>query len=140
MPTCYLLAVSQGSSLDQSTNTWSLFGLTEQVQSPQFPIQLPFEIHAHWSFEPDEYEIDFEARLILVPPTGGETVSLPIPLRANTPRHRIRVMGLPPIPSPGNYQICVEWRRRGDTENWTRCNYVWPLTVETLAQNVSSGT
>lgn len=131
MPVCYLLTVCQASSLDQTTNNWSLFGLTEAVQSRQFPLQLPFEIHVHLKFELDEHETDFEVRLVLISPTGETTLSQPLALRSSTPRHRLRVNGLPLIPSPGSYQVRVEWRIRG-AANWTISDGFWPLIVEEL--------
>jgi hypothetical protein len=131
MPNCYLLALCHSSSLDNSTNNWSLFNLIEQIKVREFPFQPPFESHAYWRFNPDEYEIDFEMRLILVSDHGLATQSNPLPLRSNTARLRIRVTGAPPIERPGNYELRVEWRRQG-TDSWTRCDSVWPLQVEQL--------
>lgn len=54
MPRCYLLAVMRGSSLDTSSNNWTLFSLIEQLRIPKFPAVLPLEIHTYWQFAPDE--------------------------------------------------------------------------------------
>jgi hypothetical protein len=65
MPRCYLLAIAQGSALDSLTNNFTLFSLVEEVQSNQFPVTLPFEVHSHWQFAPDEVNVDFLMRLVL---------------------------------------------------------------------------
>ena len=138
MPTCHLLAVCQGSSLDQSTNNWSIFGLVEQVQVRSFPAALPFEVHSHWRYEPDENGCDFEFRIAMISPSAGQVFSDPITVHARNPRHRIRAAGLPPISGPGNYEITMEWRSSG-TANWTRCGHSWPLTVQQVEQLPTPG-
>jgi hypothetical protein len=127
MPDCYLLAVCVNSSLDSSTNNWSLFNLVEQVSAEQFPLNLTFETHVYWTFSPSEYETDFEGRLVLKCGTE-ETSSRPFGMRSSTPRFRQRIVGLP-IPHAGNYALCVEYRRQGQ-EDWTRCGAFWPLQIE----------
>jgi hypothetical protein len=125
MPRCYLLAVVQGSSIDMFSNNWTLFSLVEEVQVDQFPATLPFEIHTYWTFAPDEVNVDFEQRLVMVPATGDEVSSVPIPLRSTTPRLRMRSTGLR-IPAPGSYELRIEWRESGGP-HWARDAVFWPL-------------
>jgi len=115
---------------------WSLFNLTEQIQA-KFPVNLPFETHLFWKFSPEEYEQPFECRVVLVSSTGTEVPSRPMVFQSNTPRFRARVIGLPTIENPGEYQIRVDWRRPA-TENWVRCDSFWPLTIEDLPQGSNS--
>ena len=131
MPNCYLLALCHSSSLDSSTNNWSLFNLIEQIGVKDFPFSFPVETHTYWQFTADEYEVDFEARLAFICDDKIVAQSNPLPLRSNTARFRLRVLGTPPIQRPGNYEVWTEWRRL-DSENWTRSASFWPLQVEQL--------
>ena len=59
MPKCYLLAVTNGSSLDRYTNNVTLFSLIEQLnfpkqQPPPPGAVLPLEIHAYFELQPHE--------------------------------------------------------------------------------------
>ena len=137
MPNCYLIAVCQSSSLDQYSNNWSLFTLTEQVQV-HFPVRLPFEAHTFWTFSPDEYERPIDVQLVLLYPDGTEAASQTLALRVITPRQRVRITGLPEIRAVGEYRIGVQWRWQG-TENWTRCAVFWGLSVSELPARDTSG-
>lgn len=138
MPTCYLLAVAKGSSLDTYSNNWTLFHLVEQVQVSQTPNALPFEIHTYWLFQPDEYNEEFEFRFVLLPLLGDRVEGRPFPLRSTTPRYRLRATGLP-LPGFGDYTLQVEWRRPGQ-ESWELGHIFWPLRVEPLPAEESSST
>ena len=130
MPECYLLAISSGSSLDNDTNNWSLFKLVEQVGVPHTPGILPLEIHTYWLFEPEEYKINFDIRLVLVNREGGRLESKSIVLSSQTPQHRVRITGLP-IDGFGFHKLRVEWRKQ-DADQWEQCPIFWPLRVEQL--------
>ena len=80
MPKCYLLAVTNGSSLDRYSNNVTLFNLIEQLnfpkqQPPPPGAVLPLEIHAYFSLAPHELNHRFEVRFTLVAATGLETVT-----------------------------------------------------------------
>ena len=77
MPSCYLLAVCSGSSLDQQSNNVTLFNLVEQLnlrpgaEPPRGLI--PLEIHAYFELAPEEVGFEFEIRFCMVAETGLET-------------------------------------------------------------------
>lgn len=131
MAHCYLLALAQGSALDQYGGNWSLFGLTERLQIPaDLPaageIVVPFEIHAHWEFSPEELGAKFEWRFLLT--TGDETrFSKTYQLESTKRFHRHRIRGFPLL-LEGETRLMAEWRVQ-DAE-WTRCGVYWPLTLE----------
>jgi len=131
MPGCYLLAVTQASALDTYSNNWSLFNLVEQVRLEKFPETLPLEVHSYWKFAPDETNVDFEFRLVLIPQEGDSTFSQPVTLRSSSIRYRIRGSGLP-ISNPGDYEIHNEWHSPGDP-TWFRSDVFWPLLVERIS-------
>lgn len=133
MPRCYLLAVMRGSSLDTSSNNWTLFSLIEQRRIPKFPAVLPLEIHTYWQFAPDEMNVDFEFRMVFVPDEGNETVSQSVSLKSKTRRLRMRLHGIP-IAEPREYELRVEWRELHAAE-WTRADIFWPLQVEMLTES-----
>jgi hypothetical protein len=132
MPDCYLITVSRGSSLDRYSNNWSLFTLVEQVEVKRIPIDLPFEIHTYWKFEPHECNEDFEMRVLFVHPTGERTPGDPFSLRSPTPRFRFRVTGFP-VTVAGDCTFRVEWRRPGQ-ETWKLCHVYWPFSVTVQAE------
>jgi hypothetical protein len=123
--------VAQASALDTYTNNWSLFHLVEQVRLSEFPTALPLEVHSYWKFAPDESNVAFEMRLVLVPQEGEMAVSNPVTLRSSTIRYRFRTTGLP-ISIPGDYEIHIEWHEPGHPE-WTRCDVFWPLVVSRMS-------
>ena len=129
---CYMLAVCQDSALDRDTNTWSLFKLVEQFQSPQFPVTGPLHTHAYFELDEDEINVDLEARLVFVGP-GAEGGSTPGTFNSPSRRHRFRFIGFS-IPSPGEYHISVEWRRLGDDE-WERLDVQWPIVAERIGDD-----
>jgi hypothetical protein len=136
MPKCYLLAVTNGSSLDRYTNNVTLFSLIEQLnfpkqQPPPPGAMLPLEIHAYFALEPHELNHRFEVRFTLVAQSGLETVTDGFSHRSATPRYRTRTVGLPMPPVFGNYELCVD-TRPVDTESWHRDRLTWPLIMAEL--------
>ena len=132
MAHCYLLAVSQGSVLDHYTNNWTLFGLTTRVGiPPDAPaaagdVLMPFELHAHWEFGPDEMGGEFEWRFLMT--TGDRTsTSAPYQLRTEKRFHRHRIRGFPLL-LEGDTRIMAEWRMQHG--EWNRCALSWPLILE----------
>lgn len=127
----YLLAIAAGSSLDVSTNNYSLFSLIEQVGVLRLPAPLPFEIHTYWQFSPEEVDNDFELRVVLIAPDGGEQTGRTIDLRSDSARVRLRIQGFPDIRPQvvGLHRLRVEIRQRG-TLPWARSPAFCPLQVE----------
>lgn len=136
MPTCYFLALAAGSSLDQETNTWSLFTLIENLQVPKVPIDLPLETHLFWVFTPAELDMSFEGRLVIFSSSGREEWSDPFLLNSPTRYYRLRLRGIA-LSDVGEYQLSVEWRKM-DAEDWTRAALFWPLTVRLNTEQTSS--
>jgi hypothetical protein len=130
MPRCYLIAVAQGSSLDSSSNNWSLFTLVEEIKVPDFPCLLPMEFHTYWQFAPDELNVDFEIRLVFVPTEGAPQYYPTASLKSATPRLRIRARGMR-LEAPGDYELRLEWREP-QSDQWTRLDVYWPLQVGRL--------
>ncbi len=133
MPSCYLLAVCAGASLDRHSNNVSLFNLVEQVNVRPGASRppnglLPLEVHAYFHVDPQEVHFEFEVRFAVAADSGLETFSDPIRHRAATPRYRTRTIGLPLPPVLGQYGVCVEWRMVG-SEGWHREPLRWPLAM-----------
>ena len=128
MPECYLLAVCMNSSLDASTNNYSLFTLVEEFATNEFPVILPMELHAYWHFDPHEVNVDFEFRVVFISSVDKVHPSSPIALKSPSPRYRLRNRSLP-IVEPADYKIQVEWREQ-DSPEWTRCHIFWPFNAQ----------
>ncbi len=138
MPSCYLVALCSGSSLDQQSNNVTLFNLVEQINvPPDAPppppgAVVPIELHAYWRVNDHELDQTFDTRFALVSlDTQLEAFSDVITHQTTTPRFRTRTMGMPVPPTTGAFELRVDWRRAG-SDGWHRDPYAWPLTV---AQN-----
>jgi hypothetical protein len=133
MPTCYLLTLTVGSSLDQQTNNVTLFNLVEQVNVsprtvPAAGSRIPLEVHAYLSFSAAEIGRDFNMRFALVSSsTGLEMYSEPASHRAAAPRVRTRTTGLPFPSHLGHYDLRVEFRA-GSQDAWVRDACHWPIS------------
>ncbi len=133
MPTCYLLAIALGSSLDQQSNNITLFNLVEQVNVPPRVSRsarslIPLEIHAYFRLTGDELRQPFEVRYVLVARTGLETYSDVTVLTSISPRFRTRTFGVPLPPVADQYDLRLEWRR-SSRDPWRRDPVSWPLTI-----------
>jgi hypothetical protein len=132
VPSCYLLAVCSGSSLDQQSNNVTLFNMVEQlnlrpgVEPPRGLI--PLEIHAYFELTPEEVGFEFEIRFCMVADTGLETVSDPGRHKPTAARYRTRTIGLPLPPVIGQYHLRIDWRAAG-SERWHREPIAWPLLI-----------
>jgi hypothetical protein len=136
MPSCYLLAVARGSVLSVDTNAFTLFELVEQFQlsasnaAPDALVQLPFELHAYWSFGPDEIDVDYEIRL-LARSDSAETFDVPVThLKSSTQRLRMRSVGIG-LRMHSCRSLVVEWRKQGETA-WNREPIEWPFLVDVI--------
>ena len=138
MPACYLLTLTNGSSVDQHSNNVTLFNLVEQLNFPSqsFPppgVLLPLEMHAYFRLESYELNQKFELRFVLVGQSGLETPSNVFSHRSATPRYRTRTFGLPAPPAAGVYELRVEYRARPEAD-WVRDAASWPLIVAEAEQ------
>ncbi len=102
MPDCYLLAVAKSSTIDSSSNNFSLYELIESVQvetdkliEGKKIIQTQFEVHAYWYLTPEERGIEYEWRLVLITPDGEFPGEKHFTMKTNKARHRFRLRGLP---------------------------------------------
>lgn len=130
----YLLAVCSGSSLDSSTNNFSLFNLIENLGLPEDALGqvLPFEMHFHVLVEPAGRSAEFEARIVRVEEKGAVEVGEPFSFRTGEGAHfRIRA-GFRLPKSYGDYLLHAEWRRKGE-DAWHPDAAVWPLAVRPFA-------
>jgi hypothetical protein len=135
MARCYFLCASRGSSLDQHSNNVSLFNLVEQITVPPGMAAarggvIPIEVHAYFQLGADELNRQFELRMVLHAETGLETLSDPLRHRSQTPRLRVRIMGMPFPPVPGAYTLSIDFRLVGeDSGVWQRQSVGWPITL-----------
>lgn len=136
MPDCYLIAVSHGSALDEYTNNWSLFTLTEQIKlTPRESVPegawvaFPLEVHVYWLFAEEEFGQEFEWRIVFEGGNGDRPWDQVFTTKAQKRRHRSRVRGMQ-ILAHGDLKLKVEWRRRQEEGEWTRCSAFWPFMVE----------
>ena len=141
MPKCHLLAIVGGSSVDQHSNNVTLFNLVEQLNfaTQNFPppgALLPLEMHAYFHLDSFEQNQKFELRFVLVGQSGLETPTNVFAHRATGPRYRTRTFGLPAPPTPGSYELKVEWRPNPEAE-WIRDSAAWPLLVAEAEQRPS---
>jgi len=135
VPDVYLIAVCKGSALDEYTNNWSLFTLTEQIKlTPEKPIPegvklaLPLEVHVYWWLSPEEFGQEFEWRIVFEGSNGEKVWDQVFTLKPEKRRHRSRIRGIPVL-AQGNLRLKVEWRPKQKQE-WVRCSAFWPLVVE----------
>jgi len=132
MPRCYSLTVCVGSSLDQHTSNISLFTLVEQVNvAPGAPPpphgSLPLEIHCYFRMQDQELGREIFMRFVLLGHNGLATYSDVHRHRPTGIRFRTRTMGVPFPPSPGHYDLYVEFRSADS--DWTRDSLSWPISL-----------
>jgi len=127
MPKCYCIILSISSSLHQTTNTWNLLGLIDNIQTRNLPIVIPLETHVFWYFTSEEIGKDFEARIAMSINTIGIKPSEPLLFNSSTPYTHLRLRGVA-LDRVGEYHVHIEWRRIGSGD-WTREDVFWPFTV-----------
>ena len=121
---CFLLAVSQASTLDRFTNNFSLFFLVEEIAPSRYPTNLQVHTHAFFEVRPDEVGREHEVRLAVTRDGSVAFHSDPIKVEPRAERHRVRLSGLS-LSEPGRYRVFVEWRPAGG--EWTREALGWPI-------------
>lgn len=125
---CYLTAISRDSSLDKYTNTWSLFGIVEQVNvgEEELPAQFPFHVHLYFQGTDDEIGSEFEARFVVEDDRGQEvSESSNFQFTLESDRMRARIRGLA-VRERGLHYVYAEWRSAGNGQ-WERAVEPWPL-------------
>jgi hypothetical protein len=130
VPRVYLVAVCRDSSLDSSTNNWSLFQLIEAIQGPQFPVDMPAEIHISLEFDEAERGRPHEVRVALET-VGGNIVWRSQAANFTSATARLRTVGQGlRVPSAGMHHLFAEIRP-ADAPNapWSRSPVGWPLEV-----------
>jgi hypothetical protein len=133
VPSCYLLTVCSGSTVDRHTNNASLFNLVERVsiaRDHNIPPggAIPLEVHAYWNLSPADLERDLQMRWVMVAETGLETSSPTLRHRPKGRRFKTRTVGVPLPPVAGNYVLHVD-SRRDDDDAWDRQPVSWPLSI-----------
>ena len=132
MPRCYLIALATSSATDSTTNNLSLFHLVEQIQSQQFPVVLPLELHVYWEFEKNELGRDYEMRVLRVEGATATLAGPAIGLPSTWVRNRLRLVGLR-LEGDGSFQLVPEWRSVPDGE-WVSTGMGWPVQA-TVAED-----
>lgn len=138
MPRPYLIALCVGSSLDQGTNNYTLFNLTEELQVENIPARLPLELHVYYEFNETERGRDFEIRIVITGEGDAISRSAPFTVVSHHARHRVRFQGFE-VPAFGQLWLFSEIRpRHADSENlWERSRFGWPLVVSRLPEGRS---
>ena len=95
--------------------------LIEKLQAAKFPASLPVYTHVFIELEQDELNVNHELRLIATSNEARVFESMPVSFTAVTDRHRVRVRGLE-LPTPGRYEVRVEWKRSDDGTPLWRSN------------------
>lgn len=130
MPRCYSLVVCIGSSLDQATNSFTLFHLVEEAQAQIVPGSapvLPFEVHTYWQFAPEEINRTVHMKFALQ--SDDRRHELPsAQFQSNTVRFRVRSIGLAVPPQSAAYELRVSWRLTAEDE-WREEPIFWPLIL-----------
>lgn len=131
VPSCYLITLCSGASLDQHSNNISLFNLVEQIYLPATISStkrriIPLEVHAYLRLQTDELNRIFEFRYALVSQNGLDAYSEPITHQIKTMRYRMRSIGLPMPLVVGEFSLHLEYRLQGDSE-FIRDRLAWPL-------------
>lgn len=137
MAHCYLLCVSSGSAIDRQSHNVSLFNLVEQINVPRGAVSpartvIPLEVHAYFQLVTAEVGQEFELRFALCAETGLETLSEVFRHRATAQRFRVRTLGLPYPPVPGQYTLRVDFRRLAEDGRWHRQAAAWPIALREL--------
>lgn len=128
MPVCYCLVVSLSSSQDVFSNQCSVFHLVEELRTEAREVYVPFETLSWWSFSPEQLNIEYEARLELYSGSNLVTYSPPAPLKSESQRHRLRLVGFPIPPVDGDLAIRFAYRRA--EEDWVTSEAQWLITIE----------
>ena len=113
MPKIEYFVVCESVSIDQTTNTMSVFHVLEQINSPHFPIVLPrLTAVAHWNACEGDNDRDFQVGIIVTLP-DGEPKEFSQNFRMIRPRHRTiaNFIGLP-VNGPGT--MTIEMRLNGE--------------------------
>lgn len=129
---CFLLAVSQGCSLDRYTNNFSLFSLLEEVTPGAYPARLMVNTVAFFLVDPSERGVDHEVRLAVAHEGVENFTSDALAFQPAGERHRVRMSGLV-LPEPGSYELRIDWRTKG-SDSWHREASVWPLRANNPLQ------
>lgn len=128
MPSCYLIALCAGSSLDRDTNSFSLFSLIDELAAPEGGVY-PLEFHTYWELEPEELNQAFEFK-VYVEDAGGRELHPTVPFRlmSSARRWRQRSLGIRVPNETGEFHLRVQWKRAGE-ESWTTVPVRWPLVL-----------
>ena len=71
MPKLEYFVVAQSVSVDQTTNTMSVFHILEEIQAPNFPVVIPqLTAVAHWNAEDGDADHDFQVSVLITFPDG----------------------------------------------------------------------
>lgn len=132
---CNLLTVCSGSSLDQTTNQYTLFNIIEQfeVVAPSGyneHANIPSEVLSYWTNAEEDIGQQHQIRFVLVSALDGtEVFTDEFTFIPRVSRFRGRASGIPLPKSSGRHALCVEWRH-ATSEKWTRESVSWPLDIK----------
>lgn len=138
MPVCYCLVVSESSSQDAGSGQSSVFHLIEGFNIESRGTYVPFEILSWWSFDPDEYGVDYEARLEVY--SGSQLVaqSPTVTLQSSLKRLRLRLVGFP-IPLECG-ELIVRMVHKNEKSEWVMSAAYWSMTLVDVVETAESGT
>lgn len=107
MPRLEYFVISESVSVDQQTNTTSIFHILEELRFPRFPTGLQQCVATSlWLPQPGDENQDFQAIIRIRLPTGDHH-DFPSNFRLGRTRHRLVVM-IRGIPIPGAGDLTFE--------------------------------
>jgi hypothetical protein len=91
---------------------------------------VPFETLSWWSFEPDEFDVDYEARLEVY--SGSELVaySPAVPLKSALRRFRLRLVGFPIPLESGDLIVKIGYKDK--EAEWVQSASFWSMSMGEL--------
>ena len=115
MPKLILLACSQLISVDQLTNTLSLFSIIEQVNLSGFPSRMPqIFVTSLWQRDEQEKDLSYESSIQFVGPSGNIKGEWRAEWTFEKPRHRHILLATDiEFEAPGTHLFKIYIRKKG---------------------------
>ena len=130
MPEHVFTLAARGLSVDNQTNTLTVFAVVEQLGAHAFPAAVPeMALVSLWKREPGEEGVAFVQRTRFVDPSGEELGLVDQSFRFEQPHHRMLThIRLFPVRLSGCHRIKVQIRR-DDDPNWGAVVASYPIEV-----------
>jgi len=123
--------VCEASSTNEEKGTWNLSSVVELIRTDVIPTSVNLEMHVFWRFSPEEFQQNFEGRLVIAVGLQRLEYSDAFVLTSSVPYLHLLLRGMP-IFAPDEHRLGVEWRRQeqNNQSEWKRELVFWPFTVQ----------